>query len=57
MDPNQMLSLTEAAEYLGVSVPTLRKLVAEGDIPVYRLGKRARFYTEDLHRAYKPVEK
>jgi len=34
------VSLQHAAEYLGVSVKTVRRMIARGDLPAYRLGPR-----------------
>lgn len=34
------LSLTEAAEELGVTDRTLRRKIASGDLPAYRMGPR-----------------
>lgn len=34
------VSQAEAAEYLGVTDRTLRRMIAAGDLPAYRLGKR-----------------
>ena len=36
----QALSITEAAEMLGVSRPTLYKMIKEGKIPALRLRRR-----------------
>ena len=54
MEPSQMLSTAEAAEYLGISKQTLLRLVNSGDLPFYTLGKRRRFHIEDLNNAFKP---
>lgn len=34
------LSQAEAAEHIGVTDRTLRRMIAAGDLPAYRLGKR-----------------
>lgn len=36
----QLLTLDEAAQRLGIHVATLRAWVREGRVPAYRLGKR-----------------
>ena len=46
----------EATEYLGVTDRTLRRYVAEGKLPAYRLGKRLlRFRQADLDALLRPV--
>lgn len=37
---NPYLTLTEASEYLGQSVKTLRRRIAAGILPAYRFGPR-----------------
>ena len=45
----QYLTLADAAERHGVSVRTLRRRVAEGALPAYRIGPRAiRVKADDL---------
>lgn len=46
------LSTAQAAELLGVSEPTIRRLVAAGELPAWRAGKRGalRFNPRDLRR-------
>jgi excisionase family DNA binding protein len=36
----RLLNTDEAAEYLGVSAPMIRRLIARGEIPVVRIGRR-----------------
>lgn len=43
-----MIDVTEAAKRLGLSVSTIRRMVREGHLPAYKLGKQLRFKTEDL---------
>lgn len=38
---NPYLTLPEAAEYVGQSVKTLRRRIAAGALPAYRLGPRS----------------
>ncbi|KPJ88724.1 MAG: hypothetical protein AMS17_04395 [Spirochaetes bacterium DG_61] len=47
---NRMLSITEAAELLGVSCTSLRRYANEGRIKVYRVGsgKHRRFRKRDV---------
>lgn len=42
------LTTTVAAEQLGVSRPTLLKMVAESQIPAHKVGTHTRFKTEDV---------
>ena len=43
-----MLSPEEAADYLGISHWTLRKLVKVDQVTAYRVGRQLRFKREDL---------
>lgn len=46
----------EAADYLGVTDRTLRRYVAAGDLPAYRLGPRLlRFRQSDLDALLRPI--
>ncbi len=47
---NRMLTITEAAELLGVSCTSLRRYANEGKIKVYRIGpgKHRRFRKRDV---------
>jgi len=47
---NKMLTITEAAELLGVSCTSLRKYANEGKVKVYRVGggKHRRFRKRDV---------
>ena len=46
---NELLTQQEAAEYLRVSLKTLRRLVREGKLPEVRLGPRLpRYRVRDL---------
>ncbi|WP_210767132.1 helix-turn-helix domain-containing protein [Flavimobilis rhizosphaerae] len=42
------LTTTVAAEQLGISRPTLMKLVADGKIPAHKVGSHTRVLTEDV---------
>jgi len=42
--PNEIMSLSELAEYLKVSKSTLYKLVQQGDLPGQKIGKQWRFH-------------
>lgn len=43
-----MMSIFEAAKYLGVSVFSLRKLAREKRLPAGKVGRQWRFNKEDL---------
>lgn len=50
------LDQTTASEHLGISEKTLRRYVAEGRIPAYRMGARLlRFRSDDLDALMEPV--
>lgn len=51
-DPARMrlLTLPDAAELLGLSLKTLRRRVAAGDLPVIRDGRLVRVHPNDLER-------
>lgn len=44
----EVLDSREAALYLKVSVPTLRNMCSNGQVPYCKLGKRNRFYRQEL---------
>jgi excisionase family DNA binding protein len=43
-----MMSIFEAAKYLGISVFSLRKLAREKRLPAGKVGRQWRFHKEDL---------
>lgn len=46
----------QAAEYLGITDRTLRRMIAAGDLPAYRLGPRLlRIDVADLDALMRPV--
>jgi excisionase family DNA binding protein len=52
----QMLSLSQASAQLGVSIRTLRRRIATGDLPAYRSGRRIlRVRSTDLDRIFRRV--
>ena len=54
----ELLTADEAAQLLRVHRRTLQRMVARGDVPVYRLpgSNRLRFKKEDLLASLEPVE-
>lgn len=54
--PPAWLPQADAADYLGVTERTLRRYVASGQLPAYRLGPRLlRFKQSDLDALLQPV--
>ncbi len=52
----KMLSLDAAADELGVSKRSLRRLISSGDLPAYRVGAGlVRVRPDDLEKVLKPV--
>lgn len=49
--PDRLMSIKEAAEFLGTSTRMPRRFVAEKLIPVVKVGKHVRFWESDI-RAY-----
>jgi excisionase family DNA binding protein len=48
IENNQLLNEDEAAEYLGISISTIKRKRYQGEIPHYRIGARIR-YSVDKH--------
>lgn len=49
--PGAFISLSTAAEMLGISVHTLRRRIAAGELPAFRTGKRIiRVRVRDLEK-------
>ena len=54
--PGAFISLTQAAEMLGISVPTLRRRIAAGELPAFRSGRRIiRIRVSDLEAILRRV--
>jgi len=52
----RLLSLGDAAEYLGVNERTLRRMISAGDLPAYRLGsKTIRVDAQDIDDMLNPI--
>jgi excisionase family DNA binding protein len=50
------VDLVRAAEYLGVSIQSVRRRIAEGRLPAHRIGPRAiRVYIDDLEALKQPI--
>ncbi|WP_256021893.1 excisionase family DNA-binding protein [Corynebacterium sp. CCUG 51687] len=46
--PSEVFTTTEAAEYLGISRPTLMKRIREGEIDYFKVGSHTRLHREDV---------
>ena len=52
----RLLSITQAAELLGLSTKTIRRRIATGDPPAYRNGRRLiRVRAPDLDRLFRRI--
>jgi len=50
------LSIEQSADYLGVSPMTVRRMIADGRLPGYRLGQRLiRIKSDDLDTVLHPI--
>lgn len=52
----ELLSTAQAAERLNISPKTVRRLMLDGTLPAYKVGRALRFKETDLKRAMKPVK-
>jgi excisionase family DNA binding protein len=54
---SKMIGLPEAAEQLGVDVYTIRRLIAAGKLPAYRIGSKIiRLHRDDVERLLIPIK-
>lgn len=54
--PNPSLTIAEAAEHRGISVSTIRRMIARGELRAYRIGPRIiRIDPSDLDQAASEV--
>ena len=52
----RLLSITQAADILGLSTKTIRRRIAAGDLPAYRNGRRLiRVKASDLDRLFRRI--
>jgi excisionase family DNA binding protein len=49
------LSLQEAAALVGVNPRTLRRRIAEGALPAYRVGRLVRIKPDDVQRLFRKI--
>jgi excisionase family DNA binding protein len=53
----QMISMDTAADNLGVSKRTIRRLIESGDLPAYKIGgKIVRVDADDVAKLLKPID-
>ncbi len=52
---NTMLSVEQAAETLNCSTDTVRRMIANGKLRAFRVGRLIRLRPEDLQKSLKPV--
>lgn len=48
LDPDQLLTVQQAAEFLTLSVPTIYGLISKGEVPCMKRGKRVYFSKVEL---------
>lgn len=48
-DDNEIMTINQVAEYLQISTITTYRLVQEGKIPAFKIGRSWRIKREDLH--------
>lgn len=48
--PSGYLSVAEAAEYSGFSIPSIRRRIAKGEINDTRMGRATRIHKDELDR-------
>lgn len=54
--PGAFISLSQAADMLNISVPTLRRRIAAGELPAFRSGRRIiRIRVSDLEKLLRRV--
>jgi excisionase family DNA binding protein len=45
----RLMSITQVADYLGIGEKTVRRFISSGELPAFRLGKRAiRMHEKDV---------
>ena len=53
--PPETVGVRVAAQYLDVCPDTIRKRIAEGDLPAHRVGRLIRIYVDDLESLRRPI--
>jgi excisionase family DNA binding protein len=52
---SSLVTISQAAERLGVSTRTIRRKIATGDLPGYRVGTLVRLRPDDVERLARPI--
>ena len=55
-DPDELITRKEAAQYLGLSLPTLHEYTQRGILTAYRIGTRVRYRRGELSNALLKVQ-
>ncbi|MBV6405540.1 MAG: hypothetical protein GFGODING_02319 [Flavobacteriales bacterium] len=55
-DPDELLTRKRAAQYLGLSLPTLHDYTQRGIVTAYRIGSRVRYRRGELSNALLKVQ-
>ncbi|PPJ01096.1 hypothetical protein C5E51_34915 [Nocardia nova] len=53
--PSRYISIAEAARRAGVSSDTIRRMIADGQLPAYRFRGQVRIGFEDIDQAMRPI--
>lgn len=53
--PSRYISIGAAAERASVSKDTIRRMIAEGELPAYRFRGQVRIAVEDVDKAMRPL--
>lgn len=49
MSDDPLMSVTEAARFLNVSLSTIRRLIDQGELPAFKIGHQLRLFKGDVH--------
>lgn len=53
--PSRYVSIAEAAQRARVSRDTIRRMIADGQLPAYRFRGQVRIAVEDIDKAMRPI--
>ncbi|MFI6173718.1 excisionase family DNA-binding protein [Nocardia sp. NPDC051052] len=54
-NPSRYVSIKSAAERASVSTDTIRRMIADGNLPAYRFRGQVRIAIEDIDDAMRPI--
>jgi excisionase family DNA binding protein len=57
MEEEGLLTVKEVAEWLRVAPSTVHKMVKQGRLKVYHIGKQQRFRPEDVHALFRGYDR